>query len=722
MNNQFAAEKIAEIEQAFPVNTLLYKGLKVWPLIRLSLMWQLLQPKTAYTFRPNQVWPLVRLGRDKKNTGALRRYRGVDMILYSLPNYHADMVEGKYYDRHIDPMMRLSRPDYKSMKLELASPQSKTTVPRFEPTVFVEPPRKFVAQEKNAASLLGGIGNFADFTLAAAHLVPGVRFDEPLFVEQADLAGQYRLFFREIISDLEPRAVAFPWYYNLITMSLIWACRELGVLTVDIQHGQQGPFHGMYSHWTAIPPEGYELVPSIFWNWGKQSKENIERWHPPGNTRQRSIVGGNLWLGGWVSGSGCSLTREETEFGSEIARHSKSILVTLQNLPEPLPEHLLQAMQQSPRDWLWLIRLSPQHRTPQDQIRNWLHSRGLHNFEIEKSTRHRLYALLGQVNHHVTRYSSVAYEALPFGVPTTLLDDEGRRTYSDYIGRGIFAYAETAEELLASINSNWSREELQEPSPFIETDPVLARDALKCIMNEAKPRADETEESGFEDSLKLALAQEAAALLETKKYDSALDSLDRALAEPGHSSGLHFGRALALSGLNRNEEAKAAAQAELAAQPKHQGARDLLARLDRPAAAEPEKITALRDASDANTPDIGSEETPEDLLAQGETRFREGRLAEAEDLFLRILAQQPDHATALNNMACISWNMGRLDEARERLARVLEISPDDREAVLNLGQVLQALRLSGEARNVYSDYLTRHPEECEMREALSSLA
>ena len=56
-------------------------------------------------------------------------------------------------------------------------------------------------------------------------------------------------------------AVFFAWYYNLVNMALIWACRDLGITTVDIQHGLQGKYHVMYSHWTRIPrPSGITEV------------------------------------------------------------------------------------------------------------------------------------------------------------------------------------------------------------------------------------------------------------------------------------------------------------------------------------------------------------------------------------------------------------------------------------------------------------------------------
>ena len=47
-------------------------------------------------------------------------------------------------------------------------------------------------------------------------------------------------------------------------MALSWACYDLKIPSVDIQHGQQGKYHGMYHYWTKIPKFGYHIMPSFF--------------------------------------------------------------------------------------------------------------------------------------------------------------------------------------------------------------------------------------------------------------------------------------------------------------------------------------------------------------------------------------------------------------------------------------------------------------------------
>ncbi len=61
-------------------------------------------------------------------------------------------------------------------------------------------------------------------------------------------------------------------------------------------------------------------------------------------------------------------------------------------------------------------------------------------------------------------------------------------------------------------------------------------------------------------------------------------------------------------------------------------------------------------------------EDTELLTGMGNIHFRQGRLAEAEDLYRRTLAQDSTHAVARYNIALIYARTGRFDEAIERFA------------------------------------------------------
>ena len=65
--------------------------------------------------------------------------------------------------------------------------------------------------------------------------------------------------------------------------------------------------------------------------------------------------------------------------------------------------------------------------------------------------------------------------------------------------------------------------------------------------------------------------------------------------------------------------------------------------------------------------------TLEQQLQSGLSHHQAGRLAEAERIYRQILAQQPDHAEALNLLGVLAGQTGRLDAAVDLIHRAIAI-------------------------------------------------
>ncbi len=513
MNHEEAIEIIERIERVFDVNSIRYKGLKLWPFIRLRLWQQLRHPEMNFTslssHRNVEVSLSTRLTRIAKaplrilkagsrcltkrrsyqrQLASLHRIGTVDTLFFSRPEEHTDQIGGRFYNPYVDPMIDLVREQHSVLKIELRSAKGQATLPRFEPTVFVSPadyltkdrlPRRFRRLHN-----IDAIEGFGDLEQIVLEITGHVQLDERYFVAQAQQLEQYTAFFEDVLSEIYPRAVFLVCYYYSIAMALIWACKKLGLVTVDIQHGRVGEYHGLYARWTRIPQEGYELLPDFFWTWGQGSKNSIEKWQPPRCHHHRPVVGGNRWLPKWIEGDGFGIDGEAEAFYEHLQHMDKVILVSLQPLDDPLPTHILDAMRLSPDNWLWLIRLHPNQRAQQEKIGDALKQSGVSNFEIKNATYLPLYASLRLSDHHVTCYSSVCYEALAFNVPTTIVHPRGLQIYESYIKQGIFAYAQSGDALLAAIGQDYSSEQLREQVPYIETSRQKAEEAIKTILGE----------------------------------------------------------------------------------------------------------------------------------------------------------------------------------------------------------------------------------------------
>lgn len=94
-------------------------------------------------------------------------------------------------------------------------------------------------------------------------------------------------------------------------------------------------------------------------------------------------------------------------------------------------------------------------------------------------------------------------------------------------------------------------------------------------------------------------------------------------------------------------------------------------------------------------------------ITQGEQLFNHGDFQQAQEFFEAVLAREPDHADALNDLGAVHFARGDLGAAEGLFRQSLEIRPDCRETLLNLAEIYAK---QGHCRN-----------ELEMLERLSEL-
>lgn len=78
------------------------------------------------------------------------------------------------------------------------------------------------------------------------------------------------------------------------------------------------------------------------------------------------------------------------------------------------------------------------------------------------------------------------------------------------------------------------------------------------------------------------------------------------------------------------------------------------------------------------------------LLAEAVAHHQAGRLAEAERLYRRILADQPDHPDALHLLGLVAHACGHGDHARQLIGQAVRLRPDAPHYLQNLAEVLAA--------------------------------
>ena len=102
--------------------------------------------------------------------------------------------------------------------------------------------------------------------------------------------------------------------------------------------------------------------------------------------------------------------------------------------------------------------------------------------------------------------------------------------------------------------------------------------------------------------------------------------------------------------------------------------------------------------------------TLEQQFQSGVSHHQAGRLAEAEQIYRQVLAQQPEHAVALHLLGVVLRNKGRLDEAIASYQRAIRLQPEYAEAHYNLGNALVEKRQLDEAIVSYQRAVQLQPD------------
>lgn len=106
---------------------------------------------------------------------------------------------------------------------------------------------------------------------------------------------------------------------------------------------------------------------------------------------------------------------------------------------------------------------------------------------------------------------------------------------------------------------------------------------------------------------------------------------------------------------------------------------------------------------------VTREVTLEEALSIAIQYQRHGQLADADDVFRKILEVAPDHPGVLHFAGVLAHQQGRSEEGLARVDRSLALAPDQADGHNNRGIILKALRRFDEAAEAYRRAIALNP-------------
>lgn len=458
---------INDLEEQIPVEKWVVDNVHIWSLIRNNLFGltaddsnkRIFNSKENKENKENSIHEI----KSKKCMDFLKNE--VDAVFLSRAGFRSQ-IDGVWYSRFCDPIVdEFENMNLKTLSLEYLAGDNQYRYPEYRNSMHIQKHLNYVANrnEENMNinySLLG----FKTFLYKLETLKIKTGLNIPHFSLQGVL-NEYILirrlsnYFKMIFLNVKPKVGFVSVYQNHIGYAFCLACRECGIVSVDIQHGISSD-NGVYVSWNKLPKEGYELLPNYFWRYDKTETEEIKKWTKNISEIHNIVNGGNPWVEMCLKDNKNMLRNINNNIKDKLStllNRSNSInILYAHTTPGEIPHLVLRAIQESPSNWNWLIRFHPM--TPEkDKHRdiNLLKSLKNPNIEYIYSTELPLLGLFNFVNVNINLGSSITVESMQFGIPSILIVSDQKyfeKSFKSAFDKGLATIANIDDNLLELIH------------------------------------------------------------------------------------------------------------------------------------------------------------------------------------------------------------------------------------------------------------------------------
>lgn len=394
------------------------------------------------------------------------------IIIWSRGACHTQIVRGRQLDPYLDPVYsECRRLGLSALKLKMDYSEVPNPVnPGIDLPIFQNAEK--IVQIKEVAN----DENYRNYVkLSRDNGVPHLYAAE--LMNYFFAVESYRKLYLRVLDILRPRMLVLEEYYNASSMGLAHACRDLGIPCVEYQHGLQEWPHMAYN-FPVMPESGWNTVPEWFFMWGEPAARNMRKWCSGQGFHKIQIAGKPSHIA-WKNGE---LT-EDRPLMEEFERRLHGRVPVCVALPlfdcEDKIGLLREMIASSPREWIWLLRHHPLHKSNELAFMDGLGDR----LESDLCSRINLHDVLAKSRHLLTAVSTTAHEAVALhGMHATTISGDGKKYFWKDISEGNVEYAGTVREALDSIARGVAGYPWKAEKPYITADINAMGRAIQNVL------------------------------------------------------------------------------------------------------------------------------------------------------------------------------------------------------------------------------------------------
>ncbi len=478
-SHQNIVDNISSVENNFPVQELMYKGIKIWPLIKADFYFQMMLNfsgalKTPYEKKSwkQKLGDIILAFKNYKS--AKKEYKKdlkvfeirnsiptkANKIFITFSTFRNRKIKDYYYDSQVDTFFSTVKNTNDFCVLEFSfttTPNSPTLSVAHDVNILKKKADMLVKKEKVKHRILNlfGIDNdkkkedlFTHFEKFLIDSKISPVFNPQYICEQADWILFLKDELKKLYQQLEPSYVICPSYFNHESFASTLACYELGIKSIEMQHGVYS--QTIYSYAGKMPMGGYEIIPNYFFSWDDKQADLINKWALKTNNHKAYQYGLNA-LTFWKTRSDSFVNDAFIQLQPLFKQKNKiKVLYTISDLVD---EKLPKLIQQTKDTCFWFIRNHPKSTNAPYiiEFKRQMKEMSCENFEITLSTEAPLYSLLWEMDYHLTSISSVVCEAYQINLPSIVVCDSGKEVFHDFYQNSSLVIFSTNESEIFNI-------------------------------------------------------------------------------------------------------------------------------------------------------------------------------------------------------------------------------------------------------------------------------
>lgn len=459
---------LKEIEKKFPVDKWVIDDIHIWPIIRIDLRFNLYFLSKGSNYTNNLSFAnKIRYGSkililnikfiyaylcDTKHNDKPKKCEVVFLTDTDLRTY----LDGAWYDRLCGPFIEyFKRTGVRSFVMEKSQ---RYHIPRHSSTMFIQPYLDAATVNIALSNIkiedtnyqLQKYDEFVNFITLKNLAIPLPSYKRINLV--VALIKKYRKFFNVLLLQIKPKIAFLTSYQNPVGMAFNLACKDLGVKSIEIQHGVQGNYNAAYGQWNKVPKSGYELLPAVFWCWSDYEALAIKRWSNKVSKWHKPLVGGNLFLESYNS----TFSFSNKEFEKYVVQKKDigkvNILLSLSMVNNDSNfKEVFAVMKKSPKSWKWWLRVHPCSLQSKDEIIEILEKNGVKDYDIDLPSKLPLFTILNWMKLHITYDSAVTIDASYMNIPTLVTSRDAWVYFPRQIKSKLVYLAYTKGEIMSLI-------------------------------------------------------------------------------------------------------------------------------------------------------------------------------------------------------------------------------------------------------------------------------